>query len=294
MKKNIFFLPFLCVALLMLSCDKDDDKNNEVPSLVVKYSFDPNQERLGNLGEPVAVEPGNAAQSPVFHKLGVHSIELINAVMTLPTENTLIFRGAETEAGGSLAMNFEKQKMVSNGEVLMRIPLSDITPGTYNYYRSSLGYQNYDIDFIYNDATHGELNLTGRLASFVGFNQYIKSYNIKNENVTVNANKLQGYFAFEVESTLGVNVLKGQAPQTTVPNPLPSAPIPPGSCLVTGEFVQPLTITGNETEDIVINVSISINNSFEWTEVNADGKFEPEIGETVVDMGLRGLKVFIE
>jgi len=36
-------------------------------------------------------------------------------------------------------------------------------------------------------------------------------------------------------------------------------------------------------------LSFSINNSFEWTEVNPDGKFEPEIGEQVVDMGLRGL-----
>ena len=29
--------------------------------------------------------------------------------------------------------------------------------------------------------------------------------------------------------------------------------------------------------------------SFEWQEVTADGKYEPSIGENVVDMGLRGL-----
>lgn len=29
------------------------------------------------------------------------------------------------------------------------------------------------------------------------------------------------------------------------------------------------------------------NNSFEWVEVHADGKFEPLAGETVVDMGIR-------
>jgi hypothetical protein len=33
----------------------------------------------------------------------------------------------------------------------------------------------------------------------------------------------------------------------------------------------------------------SINKSFEWSEVTADGKYEPSIGENVVDMGLRGL-----
>jgi hypothetical protein len=36
-------------------------------------------------------------------------------------------------------------------------------------------------------------------------------------------------------------------------------------------------------------LSLSINKSFEWHEVLSDGKYEPSIGENVVDMGLRGL-----
>lgn len=63
--------------------------------------------------------------------------------------------------------------------------------------------------------------------------------------------------------------------------------------MVTGEFANGLTITGNETENIVVTLSFFINNSFEWTEVNADGKFEPSAGEQVVDMGLRGLIPFV-
>ena len=51
----------------------------------------------------------------------------------------------------------------------------------------------------------------------------------------------------------------------------------------------PLVITGAETNDIVITVSLSINKSFEWHEVTADGYYQPEIGEYVVDMGVRGL-----
>ena len=50
-----------------------------------------------------------------------------------------------------------------------------------------------------------------------------------------------------------------------------------------------MNITGNETQDITVTLSFSINNSFEWTEVNVDGKYEPAAGEQVVDMGLRGL-----
>ena len=59
--------------------------------------------------------------------------------------------------------------------------------------------------------------------------------------------------------------------------------------MVTGKFAQNLIINGSETRDVVITLSLSTNNSFEWQEVTADGKYEPSIGENVVDMGLRGL-----
>jgi len=50
-----------------------------------------------------------------------------------------------------------------------------------------------------------------------------------------------------------------------------------------------LTITGNESGDIVIEVSFSTNKSFEWQDIIADGRWEPSKGEQVVDMGIRGL-----
>ena len=56
----------------------------------------------------------------------------------------------------------------------------------------------------------------------------------------------------------------GQAPAgaTTVPNPIfASSPIPQGSCLVTGEFETPLVINGDETEDIVVVLSVSTKRS---------------------------------
>ena len=59
--------------------------------------------------------------------------------------------------------------------------------------------------------------------------------------------------------------------------------------MVTGKFANNLIISGNETQDVIVTLSLSVNNSFEWHEINADGKFEPSIGENVVDMGLRGL-----
>ena len=108
--------------------------------------------------------------------------------------------------------------------------------------------------------------------------------------------KLQGYWGFYTKVFNTEIKTEGQAPQTTVVNPNPLSPIPAGSCLVTGELyknsqsaVQPLTITGNETQDIIIEVVLSTNKSFEWKEINVDGLFQPDIGENVVDMGLRGM-----
>ena len=147
----------------------------------------------------------------------------------------------------------------------------------------SLAYQEGDIDILLNGQ-----DITGTLASFVGYNSYITSFDLNGNTIEVNENKAQGFWAFE---TPGFTT-QGQAPEgaTTVPNPLSNtSPIPAGSCIVTGEFENGLTLTGNETQDITVTLSFSINNSFEWTEINADGKYEPEAGEQVVDMGLRGL-----
>jgi hypothetical protein len=44
----------------------------------------------------------------------------------------------------------------------------------------------------------------------------------------------------------------------------------------------------------VITVSLSTNKSFEWTELDGDNKFEPVNGETVVDMGIRGMLPIVE
>jgi hypothetical protein len=121
---------------------------------------------------------------------------------------------------------------------------------------------------------------------------------IKSQTQTVNANKLQGYWGFETNVLGTFFTMSGQTPpsSTTVVNPnFANSPIPAGSCLVTGQFVNstgsnaPLTITGAEDHDIIITVSLSTNNSFEWKENNNDNYFQPSAGDTVVDMGLRGM-----
>ena len=109
----------------------------------------------------------------------------------------------------------------------------------------------------------------------------------------VHDSRKQGYWAFEHP----FGVIDGQAPEgaTTVPNPLAdSSPIPAGSCVVTGEFQEPLYVTGQETSDIVITMSLSVNKSFEWEDSNGNGKWDVDLEERVVDMGLRGLVPVVE
>jgi hypothetical protein len=212
-----------------------------------------------------------------------HYIELAQGDLTPLGGGKVLYRADETNAGGSQAIDFEKSTLAANGETFFSCPLSEAV-GTYKWLRVSLAYQNYEIGF-----RSTGYDLRGTIASFIGFNTYIKTFKPKNHTVSVYDNKAQGYWAFEMD-TLGLDtVFTGQSAGTTVPNPLSStSPIPAGSCVVTGSFASPLTITGEETHDIIVTVSLSTNNSFEWTDIAGDNIFEPPY-DVVVDMGIRGL-----
>lgn len=282
--KALNLLLVACVVMLMSCATNSDDSAPAESQLIIKLKFDPTQVRLNNLGQPSTIPVGNAAQSPTIRRMSANYIEFAPTPTTLLGEGEIIFEGPETTAGGSNAINFQSATFAGNEEVFLSIPLSEVANGNYNWVRVSLAYQEGDINFR---ADNGN-DYSGTLASFVGYNTYITSFNLNGSAFNVNANRLQGFWAFEA---LGF-ASQGQAPEgaTTVPNPLfNSSPIPQGSCVVTGQFANGLAITGNETQDVVVTLSFSINNSFEWTEVNADGKYEPTAGEQVVDMGLRGL-----
>jgi hypothetical protein len=284
MKRIVGLFLILVTAFSFFSCEDEDDSDNG-PYLIVKFQFDPNQARLNNLGQPATIPSGHAAQSPDFSKISAHYFELAPTAYTQLTEGTVLYHADETTQGGLVAIDFSKAVIVSEGEVFLKIPLSQVAQGNYEYVRVSLAYQEYNISVRNNGADY-----QGKLASFVGYNNYITTHTLGNNSFPVNGNRLQGYWAFALNDLPYAS--SGQAPAgaTTVPNPIAStSPIPPGSCVVTGKFAQNLVVNGSETRDIVITLSLSTNNSFEWQEVTADGKFEPSIGENVVDMGLRGL-----
>ncbi len=264
------------------SCSKDE---NQEPMLIIKFKFDKNQVRLNNLGQPSTVVSGNAAQSPNFNSISAHYIEFAPSSNTQLGQGEILYHAPETTLGGSTAIDFNQAIVVKQDETFLKIPLSQIQSGSYEWLRVSLSYQNYEIK-IRSQGT----DYTGTLASFVGYNTYIDTHSIGNATFPINGNRLQGYWAFALNDI--PYSTSGQAPvgATTVPNPIAAtSPIPAGSCVVTGKFPTNLVITGNETNDITMTLSLSINNSFEWSEVILDGKYEPSQGENVVDMGLRGL-----
>jgi len=303
MKKLPFYL-FLLFATTACNQIADEQPTPDGPKIRFQFDFNPNQERLGNLGTPAAIPNGNAAQTPDFQQLSVHVIDLTPNQFTPYGDGFVVYKGKETTKGGANAIDFDEAIIEEAGNVFMEIPLSEVPVGTYEYARVSVAFQKYDIQFnINNLPSIGDLTeQTATLNSYLGFNNYLSEIQVKDKTLAVNDDKLQGFWAFETSLTepwQDFNELySGEAPAgaTTVVNPLAGeSDIPAGSCVVTGQFGEALTITGNETEDILVTLSFSINNSFEWEDNDGNGTFDfyaddPTQNDRVVDMGLRGLE----
>lgn len=300
-----FILIISLISLSIASCKKTEESTG--PRLIFKFRFDSTQVRLNNFGQISTIPLGHAAQSPVFNTMSAHYIELAPDSLTFLGNGEILYKANELGSSPNNAIDFSKSYFAGNNQEFYSVPLKNIRPGIYKWIRVSLAYQNYDIKIKYENTTYPFLNniYNGTVASFVGFNTYITSYKIKTQTIAVNANKKQGYWGGEVYLPLNAtyHTFSGQAPEgaTTVPNPLfATSPIPQGSCVVTGKFASGLTISGTETEDVVVVISLSTNKSFEWKDKNGDGLFQPTnaannaVEDSVVDMGLRGLIPIIE
>ncbi len=293
-------LLFPALLLFLFSCKKE---NTSDANLQFQFRFDAVQARLNNIGQTAPIPVGNAAQTPEFRELSVHYIELAPNAFTALGGGAIVYHAEETTQGGETAVDFDKAAKAGENQVFTKISLKNIPPGTYEWVRASVTYQNYDVTFnINNLPAFGNLpSQKGTVASFVGFNTYLTTVKPREKTLSVNDDKKQGFWAFETHLSAPYQmynqVYSGEAPAgaTTVVNPLfASSPVPAGSCVVTGRFAQPLVVTGNETEDILVTLSFSVNNSFEWQDTNGNGQLDfygdgSTPAEKIVDMGLRGL-----
>lgn len=296
MIKTISSLLLLVVAFASCKKENTDPISNNV---VFKFKFDSTQTRLNSIGQPSPLPAGNAGQNPLFNGMSAHYIELAPLATTQFGKGIILYQAAETSTGGVPAIDFSKSFVAADGGIFYIASIKDIPKGDYEWLRISLAYQNYDVKY-YVDTTISGIPISqyvpGTIASFIGFNTYISNFTLKTSSLAVNGNRKQGYWGFESTINVGgvsyTNVDSGQsAGTTTVVNPINStSPIPAGSCVVTGQ-IKPgkLTITGNETKDIIVEVSLSTNKSFEWKDDIANGRWDPLKGEKIVDMGIRGM-----
>jgi hypothetical protein len=283
------------------------------PRLIFKFKFDSTQARLDAFGNPLNTLPsGHSAYSPKFNQMAAHYIELAPTDFDSLGKGVVLYHAPETVAGGTTAIQFSKSVVVRENVIFYSIPLSQVTAGTYKWLRLSLSYQNYDIPYKANLLPGNHIG-TGTVASFLGYKTYVPKYKIKDKDFVPstpapvggpNVNHPQGYWGFETyipgyPTNNGYWMADGQSSSanTTVVNPnFANSPIPAGSCVVTAQFTnmsssnQVLTITGTETQDIIVTVSLSTNKSFEFVDPNADGYYQPEnLNEWPVDMGIRGM-----
>ena len=300
---------FLCAlaTFVFFSCAKKVD-----PILHFRVKFDPLQERLNANGLPSGVASGRAAQSPLLNAIGIQQIELTTNTSTPLSKGMILLSTSVLTASGEAAIDFSQVKMAKNGEIFFSIPMSKLGVGRYEWARVAVAYQNFDVQFnMLNVPFSGNFNdERGTVATFLGNNNYITKYLVGTKEEIINGNKKQGYWCFESKLTSAYSsndrIYNGQVTDgaTTIVNPMyQTSPIPSGSCIVTGRFDTPLSITGKETGDMTVTLSFSTNRSFEWEEsINRNGKWDadrqaatgqPTI-EKVLDTGLRGLRIWYE
>jgi len=323
MRKIIIAFAALAAIINISACKKEATGDGE-PKLIFKFKFDPTQDRYNSFGQLSNTLPaGNAGVSPKMNSMAGHYIELTQSAFVAVGGGTVVYHAPEVTQGGETGIDHSKTVLAGDGEMFFSIPLKDVQAGEYEYLRISVAYQNYTVDMHYDTAfqttyfgttydVYADEMLPATVASFIGYNTYIKNFSVGDASVSVNGFRKQGFWGSRQNSTINFKekntgtvvypyqlnyTTSAQGPSgTTVPNPIfASSPIPNGSCLVTGGFEGgKLKITGNETKDVVVIASFSTNKSFEWKDLNSNGKWEPTKGEFVVDMGVRGLKAFVQ
>ena len=198
-----YWAAYIALCICVASCTKADNGEATEAKLIFRYKFDSTQERLNNTGQPASVADGNIAQSPVFNSMNTHYIELAPNASTPLGKGAILYKAPETDAGGETAIDFERSVSARNNEVFYAVPLKDIAPGEYEWLRISLAYQNYGVQYhvdttiiITTDTSTNSIvinqDLTGTIASFIGYNTYLKSYLIKTQSLTGDGNRREG------------------------------------------------------------------------------------------------------
>ena len=272
--RKMAFLLFMCIGTISIcSCKK---KNEEMPAHRYGYGaeitynifIDSTQERLDSNANPVGTPAGHGSLSPRYNYLQVGQIFLFDS--TSPgngwsTLNSLNITGSN----GTITVGSHY-----NGSAI-----------TFNCLRINFDFQNYEFDCAI-DGNYLSVNML----SFLGSSWMQNPLFIRDSVVSHDTVESQGSWYLEIDSVgMGV-VLHGLTSTLTAPNVLQNtSPLQYGGYSLTCPINPPLTFSGDQTH--TLNVSISSNHCFEWIEHSNPGSFDPLNGDTVFDVGLRGVKV---
>ena len=316
------------VALIFGACTKGTNERY----LILKFKFNDTLAPLNDTGGLYVMPNGNAAQTPVYNNIAANYVAL-SADSTF-TNMALVY-GTYLNDTTTNFVNYKNLVKVKDGEAFVSISLASIKPGTYNWLRVSIAYQNFDIKFrldsnvasfsqngvqypgaIFNGDYIGTIAAFSAFSTFVDENGYII-----NEHKVPAYNQYIGNGVWALETHLGTGGIyypsdylniTGRANTTSV-NPLwatRNSPTPKRSAVLTANLnsiqydkygvkppaiaIAPLTITGAETESIIIECELLNKNSFEWQNgLGINVGWEPHKGEPIFDYGVRGMRPII-
>ncbi len=226
---------------------------------------------------------GHGAHSPTYNGIFIGLIELL-------ADSTIPFGEGVSLMIQSLTINFSDtgyaccNSLIADGYVFnVGIDTSAI-PNTFKYIRISFIYENFSIWYKFNGNSYN-----ASVAAFLAPKTLAYNYHINDSSYSSFSVKLNGQWELEVDTPGYGTVLRGIA-STTQPNVLSSSsPIPIGGCIVTCPILPTLFLDQPDTK--IITISISSNKSFEWVDHSDPNYFEPFDGDTIVDVGIRGVKI---
>jgi hypothetical protein len=315
--RNALSLLLICLASFTpWSCNDDGGGSLFDPFLRLRVNFDTQGERFDANGELAEVPEGRAAYTPEMRELRISSIELVPDENTPVGQGVMLYEAATRVVFGEEITELDQTISTAGGIVANRFNFQDIPAGTYPYVRVGLAsakYQlNYDLHYHVKDSTDTDsippdftvpvelTQLSGGMAVLYS-DAWVNTLTPFNITLDINQQKRQGYYAFETSFTssfeLGNNVYVDSLFNTipTLPNPISAtAPTPESSGIITGVFDTPLEVTGQESEDVLVDLTFSTNQAFEWVDPNNDGRWDvwilAETWERISDFGLRSLE----
>ena len=152
MKISKFYFLAMAIIVLFAGCSKPKQTTvtNTNPHLIFKFVFDSTQVRLNNFGQPAAMPSGHAGQNPQMNVMSAHYIELAPNATTALGHGIILYSTPMTSVGGTSAIDFSQEHLTSNNGTFYSVALDSVTPGTYEWLRVSLAYQNFGVQ-LYED-----------------------------------------------------------------------------------------------------------------------------------------------